>query len=255
MIFFLLKKIILLIVILNIPLSIAQSISSNKDNFQFDSNKNNFFKNENDELGYALGASMGNYINESFRRQKEIGVNLNKKSLLQGVQDAISGNLLLSNKEISFILEKLEKQLKYATKKQLEKNAKKNLVDGKLYTKKFSKIKGVKKTNSGLLYFIIKKGQGQILKSDAKITAHYKGKFINGMEFDNSYKRGNPVTFRLKDVILGWQEGLKHIKKGGKIKLVIPPNLAYGNKNVNGIPANSTLIFEIFLLDVVDDRD
>lgn len=79
---------------------------------------------------------------------------------------------------------------------------------------------------------------------------NYKGTLIDGKEFDNSYTRGEPLSFRLDGVIPGWTEGLKNIKKGGKIKLVIPPELAYGKAGVPGIPPNSTTVFDVELLDV-----
>ncbi|MBZ2279329.1 FKBP-type peptidyl-prolyl cis-trans isomerase, partial [Buchnera aphidicola] len=114
------------------------------------------------------------------------------------------------------------------------------------------KKEGVKKTASGLLYRIEKKGDGEILKDNTKIIAHYKGKFVNGVEFDNSYNRGIPISISLQNVIEGWKEGLRYIRKGGKITLVIPPYLAYGEQGVNGIPGNSTIIFEIELLDTIN---
>ncbi|MDE5286113.1 MAG: FKBP-type peptidyl-prolyl cis-trans isomerase, partial [Buchnera aphidicola] len=78
------------------------------------------------------------------------------------------------------------------------------------------------------LYLIEKKGNGEIVKDNTKVIVHYKGTFTNGVEFDNSYARGQPMSISLKNVIAGWKEGLRHIRKGGKIKLVIPPHLAYG---------------------------
>ncbi|QCI22358.1 FKBP-type peptidyl-prolyl cis-trans isomerase [Buchnera aphidicola] len=252
MIFFILKKIILLCIILYVPKSFSESISLNNINFQPHLETKNTFTNNDDKLGYALGVSLGNYVNQSFEKQKNIGVHLNKNSLLKGVQDAISGNLQLSHEEISSILLQLEEKLNNATKIQLEKNAKENLARGELYMKNFSKTKGAKKTSSGLLYIIEKPGEGDSLTNNTKITVHYKGTLIDGTEFDNSYKRGEPVSLMLKDVILGWQEGLKYIKKGGKIKLIIPPNLGYGKKEISTIPGNSTLIFDIELLDVIN---
>ena len=82
------------------------------------------------------------------------------------------------------------------------------------------------------------------------MVVNYKGTLIDGKEFDNSYTRGEPLSFRLDGVIPGWTEGLKNIKKGGKIQLVIPPDLAYGKTGVPGIPANSTLVFDVELLDI-----
>ncbi|WP_187308301.1 FKBP-type peptidyl-prolyl cis-trans isomerase [Buchnera aphidicola] len=252
MIFFLLKRIILLFIILYVPKSFSVSETLSDVYLQSYSKINNTLQNKNEKLAYALGVSLGNYVNQSFEKQKKIGIKLDKNSLLKGIQDAISGNLKLSHQEISSILEELEEQLKHAKKIQSEKNMKENFIQGKLYMENFSKMKGVKKTSSGLLYLVEREGEGEALTNDTKITVHYKGTLINGIEFDNSYRRGQPISLMLKDVILGWQEGLKYIKKGGKIKLVIPPNLAYGKKEVNGIPSNSTLIFDIELLDAVN---
>lgn len=108
----------------------------------------------------------------------------------------------------------------------------------------------MKKTASGLLYKVEKAGTGDAPKDSDTVVVNYKGTLADGTEFDNSYKRGEPLSFRLDGVIPGWTEGLKQIKKGGKITLVIPPELAYGTTGVPGIPANSTLIFDVELLDV-----
>ena len=249
MIVFFLKRILLLYLIFFVPKSFSENLPFFK--IKSYSEKKEFFQNDNEKVGYSLGVSLGNYVNESFERQKKMGINLDKHNILLGVQDAISGNLKLSNEEISTILQKLEKNLKNAAKIQFEKSEKENLIQGKSYMKKFSEMKGVSKTSSGLLYIIDKLGEGEEIKTkNAEITVHYKGSLINGTEFDSSYKRGKPITLMLKDVILGWQEGLKYIKKGGKIKLIIPPNLGYGSNRINEIPANSILIFDIELLDI-----
>lgn len=248
MIFFIFRRIVLLYYLCFIPSSFADLPIFH--NISFHSSNQNFFQNEKEKIGYALGVSLGNYVNQSFEKQKQIGINLNKKSLLLGIQDAISGNLKLSGKEISIILQKLEEKLRYETQIQSEKSEKENLIQGKLYMQKLSKIDGSRKTKSGLLYFIKNIGAGKEVNNDSKITVHYRGSLIDGTEFDSSYKRGKPITLMLKDVILGWQEGLKYIKKSGKIKLVIPPHLGYGTNKVNGIPGNSTLIFDIELLDI-----
>ncbi|AEO08865.1 FKBP-type peptidyl-prolyl cis-trans isomerase FkpA precursor [Buchnera aphidicola str. Ak (Acyrthosiphon kondoi)] len=252
MIFFILKKIILLCVILYIPKSFSSSVPFSDIYLQASNSElKDKFHNNNEKLAYALGVSIGNYVNQSFEKQKKMGIELDKNNLLKGIQDVISDHLKLSHQEISLLLKELEKKIKHANKIQFEKNAKENFIQGELYMKNFSKVKNVKKTSTGLLYLIEREGEGEVLTNDTKITVHYKGVLINGVEFDNSYRRGKPISLMLKDVILGWQEGLKYIKKGGKIKLVIPPNLAYGDQEVNGIPGNSTLIFDIELLDAV----
>lgn len=137
----------------------------------------------------------------------------------------------------------------------MQQDAKDNADKGTKFRDAFVKEKGVKKTESGLLYQVEKEGTGAAPKDSDTVVVNYKGTLVDGSEFDNSYKRGEPLSFRLDGVIPGWTEGLKHVKKGGKIKLVIPPALAYGEAGVPGIPANSTLVFEVELLDIKSDAD
>lgn len=108
-----------------------------------------------------------------------------------------------------------------------------------------------KKTASGIGITTLKEGAGANPKMTDTVKVNYRGTLENGQEFDSSYKRGQPATFPLSRVIPCWTEGVQKIKAGGKAKLVCPPNLAYGNREIPGIPANSTLIFEVELLDIV----
>ena len=107
------------------------------------------------------------------------------------------------------------------------------------------------KTASGMGITTLKEGAGANPKMTDTVKVNYRGTLENGQEFDSSYKRGQPATFPLSRVIPCWTEGVQKIKAGGKAKLVCPPNLAYGNREIPGIPANSTLIFEVELLDIV----
>jgi FKBP-type peptidyl-prolyl cis-trans isomerase FklB len=109
----------------------------------------------------------------------------------------------------------------------------------------------VKVLPSGLQYKVIKEGTGQTPTADDKVRTHYSGKLINGTEFDSSYKRSKPAEFAVRGVIPGWTEALQLMKEGGKWELYIPSNLAYGERGRPSIPPNSTLIFEIELLEVV----
>ena len=107
------------------------------------------------------------------------------------------------------------------------------------------------KTASGSGVTTLKEGAGAKPKMTDTVKVNYRGTLENGQEFDSSYKRGEPATFPLSRVIPCWTEGVQKIKVGGKAKLVCPPNLAYGNREIPGIPANSTLTFEVELLDIV----
>jgi peptidylprolyl isomerase len=109
-------------------------------------------------------------------------------------------------------------------------------------------------TASGLQYIEIEEGSGPNPQQGEVVAVHYRGTLEDGTEFDNSYDRGEPITFALGRgrVIRGWDEGIALLKVGGKAKLIIPPDLAYGETGVEGvIPPNSTLSFEVELVSIL----
>ena len=115
-----------------------------------------------------------------------------------------------------------------------------------------AKKEGVKTTDSGLQYRIIKEGEGPKPKATDKVQIHYRGQLIDGTEFDSSYSRNTPATFSLNQVIPGFCEGLQLIAAGGKAELFIPAELAYKDQGFgNVIPPNSTLVFEVELLQII----
>ena len=110
---------------------------------------------------------------------------------------------------------------------------------------------GVKVTESGLQYKVIKEGEGAQPKAEDEVTVHYTGKLLNGTVFDSSVNRGEPATFPLNRVIPGWTEGVQLMKEGAKYEFFIPSDLAYGPQGIpNVIPPHSTLIFEVELIKV-----
>ncbi len=108
------------------------------------------------------------------------------------------------------------------------------------------------KTKNGLKYYILEQGTGNKIKPGDTVTVHYSGFLLNGREFDSSVERDQPFTFVAGkgQVIPGWDEGIQLLKKGGKAKFIIPPGLAYGSRNMGTIPPNSTLVFDVQVLDV-----
>jgi FKBP-type peptidyl-prolyl cis-trans isomerase len=109
---------------------------------------------------------------------------------------------------------------------------------------------GVTTLPSGLAYEIVQPGTGEFPKPTDTVKVHYTGTLIDGTVFDSSLQRNEPSEFALDQVIPGWTEGIQKINKGGKIKLYVPPHLAYGDDARPGIPPASTLIFDVELLDL-----
>lgn len=123
---------------------------------------------------------------------------------------------------------------------------------GQAFLAENAKKEGVKSTDSGLQYEIIKEGNGPKPKLTDKVKAHYAGTLIDGTEFDSSFKRGQPSEFPVSGVIAGWTEALQMMSVGAKWKLYIPSNLAYGERGAGQmIGPNETLIFEVELVEIV----
>lgn len=127
-----------------------------------------------------------------------------------------------------------------------------NSEKGDAFLAENAKKTGVKVTESGLQYEVLKEGTGKSPKATDTVVVHYRGTLIGGREFDSSYKRHKPATFPLNHVIPGWTEGVQLMKEGAKYQFTIPSKLAYGERGTPGgpIPPNATLIFEIELISV-----
>ena len=125
----------------------------------------------------------------------------------------------------------------------------KNLKEGLEFLEKNKEKEGVVALPSGLQYEVLKEGDGPKPTEFNKVTCHYHGTLINGTVFDSSVKRNTPATFPLNMVIKGWTEGVQLMSVGSKYRFFIPPQLAYGERNVSAeIGPNSTLIFDVELL-------
>ncbi|KAB0465384.1 MULTISPECIES: FKBP-type peptidyl-prolyl cis-trans isomerase [Vibrio] len=106
-------------------------------------------------------------------------------------------------------------------------------------------------TESGLQYLVLEEGTGtEHPTKNSKVTVHYHGTLIDGTVFDSSVERGEPISFALKQVIKGWQEGLTYMVEGQKVRLFIPSPLAYGKGGSGPIPPSSTLIFDVELISI-----
>ena len=134
--------------------------------------------------------------------------------------------------------------------KALEKKYGENKAAGEKFLAENAKKEGVKTTESGLQYKVIKEGKGAIPTASSTVKVHYKGTLIDGTEFDSSYSRNEPTSFRANQVIKGWTEALTMMPVGSKWELYIPQELAYGTRETGDIKPFSTLIFEVELLEI-----
>ena len=133
----------------------------------------------------------------------------------------------------------------------LQQNTEKKMEEQKKFLEENTKRENVKTTASGLQYEILQEGNGDKPSgSGSRVTVHYEGSLINGTVFDSSYKRNQPATFGLNQVIPGWTEGVQLMSEGPKYRFYIPTELGYGARGAGGsIPPHATLIFDVELLD------
>jgi FKBP-type peptidyl-prolyl cis-trans isomerase len=190
-------------------------------------------KNEMDSLSYAIGLSVANF----YRQQ---GIKLNTTLVTKACNDVLTSKKpLLTDEQANLLFMCHSNPTLCAHVKEDEKFLAGN-----------KKNPNVKLTSSGLQYEVITQGTGIRPNATDTVTVNYKGTLTNGTEFDNSYKRGEPISFALDHVIRGWTEGLQLMTVGSKYKFYIPYQLGYGLNEMGTIPAGSALVFEVELLDV-----
>jgi len=195
-------------------------------------------KTLNDSVSYAVGINVADFY-------RHLGVTtLNTTIVSKGINEIMAGKKVLFNDAtVNRVMNKYISEIQ-------EEKSKPTILEGEKFLSQNKLRPGVKTTASGLQYEIVTEGTGQSPLATDSVTCNYKGTYINGTEFDNSYKRGAAITFALNGVISGWTEGLQLMKVGAKYKFYLPYTLGYGAFDYNGIPGGSALLFEIDLLDV-----
>jgi FKBP-type peptidyl-prolyl cis-trans isomerase FklB len=202
-------------------------------------------KDQNDKANYSIGYQIGG----DFRKQ---GVEISPEILVRGIKDAQSGaEAPMSKEDMQKTLMDLQQRVKDAEQAAGRQATEENLASGEAFLAENATREGVTTLPSGLQYKVITAGSGASPKRTDQVTVHYRGILIDGTEFDSSYRRNQPATFRLDRVIPGWTEGLQLMQEGDKWQLFIPAKLAYGEKGSGArIPPNATLIFEVELIKV-----
>jgi FKBP-type peptidyl-prolyl cis-trans isomerase FkpA len=208
------------------------------------------FSNSQEKAAYAIGASFASYVNTTLEKQSEFGMSLDKEIILKGITDKLRDKSELTEEEMIETLQAYDVEVKAAAEKQQMELAAKAAEDAKAFLAENAKAEGVTVTESGLQYSVITAAEGKKPTAEDTVSVHYVGTLVDGTEFDSSVKRGQPATFPLNRVIPGWTEGVQLMSIGEKYKFVIPSELAYGEQGAGSIPPNSTLIFEVELLDI-----
>lgn len=205
------------------------------------------FKDQKEKNSYAIGAYFGRFLQNQSMDPNDIDPNI----LLQGLKDAMVGKIQMTDEEQRATLVQLQSaaQAKMAEKHKAEAEA--NQKEGEAFLVANKSKEGVTTLPSGLQYKVLTAGVGPKPGPEDTVSCNYRGTFINGTEFDSSYKRGEAASFRVNGVIKGWTEALQLMPTGSKWQLFVPANLAYGEQGFGrDIPPNSTLIFEVELISI-----
>jgi FKBP-type peptidyl-prolyl cis-trans isomerase FklB len=200
------------------------------------------FKTLKERVSYALGLSIGTSLRKD-------SIEIDPGILIQGIKDATAGSKgVMSDDEIRQTMIELQTQVQSQAVAKNQQAIAANKKEGEAFLVANKTKPGVVTLPSGLQYKILVAGTGPKPTAADSVTCNYRGTFLNGTEFDSSYKRGEATTFSLTGVIHGWTEALQLMPVGSKWQLFVPSDLAYGDPGRDGIPPGSTLIFEVELL-------
>jgi len=202
-----------------------------------------------ERISYGIGINIG----RDFKNQE---IEVVPELVARGIKDVLTGETtLMTDEEVKETIAELQKKVQAKQEAMRKVQGEANKKAGDEFLAANAKQKGVKTTDSGLQYLVIEPGNGKTPAATDKVKVNYRGMLVDGTEFDSSYKRGNPVEFPVNGVIKGWTEALQMMKEGGKYKLFIPAELAYGERGAGPvIGPNATLIFEVELLEVNPEK-
>ncbi|HIZ25467.1 MAG TPA: FKBP-type peptidyl-prolyl cis-trans isomerase [Candidatus Barnesiella merdipullorum] len=214
-------------------------------------------KTDSTQRSYELGLGQGLYAKEMLKNIKQgTGLDIDIATFIRAYKDALAGDstLLISPMNANHVLDSIFRAAAEAKEKaELDRlaaspEAKENLAKGNAFLVEKAKEEGVVKTESGLLYKVVKEGQGEKVQKNQRVKVAYKGSLIDGTQFDAN----SGAIFSPMGVVPGFGEGLLQMQKGGKYILYIPAELGYGVRGGGDkIPTNSTLVFEVEVLDIL----
>ena len=196
------------------------------------------------KLGYIIGMDIG----KSLREQ---GTAVDLDALIDAISATYKGeDLAMTAEEAAAIRQEYVQKRQAAQQAESTAAGASNLAEGQKFLAENKGKEGVQTTASGLQYKVLTMGDGAKPVATDTVKVHYSGKLLDGTEFDSSYARNEPISFALNRVIPGWTEGVQLMPIGSKFVFYIAPELGYGEGGGGPIPPNSTLVFEVELLDI-----
>jgi FKBP-type peptidyl-prolyl cis-trans isomerase len=205
-------------------------------------------KTPKDKLSYAIGMNVGKRLKQDMKQ----GIDIDTAILLRAIKDVFAdGKLLLTDQEVQSTLTALQADIRKKQELEMQVAAENNKKEGEAFLAANKTKEGVVTLPSGLQYKILLEGTGPKPSAGDTVVVNYRGTLLNGTEFDSSFKRGQPATFGVGQVIKGWTEALQLMPVGSKWQVFIPSDLAYGLRGAGrDIGPNSTLVFEVELLSI-----
>jgi FKBP-type peptidyl-prolyl cis-trans isomerase len=203
------------------------------------------------KFSYALGMNIGGGLGGNLKKQ---GVEVDSALVAQGLKDSLAGSKTrLTEDEAKAVLTEMQNEVRKQQQEKAAQAGAANKTEGEAFLAANKAKEGVVTLPDGLQYKILKAGTGPKPAATDSVVCNYKGTLINGTEFDSSYKRGQPATFGVGQVIKGWTEALQLMPVGSKWQLFIPSSLAYGDRGAGAeIGPDATLIFEVELISIQD---
>jgi FKBP-type peptidyl-prolyl cis-trans isomerase len=201
-------------------------------------------KTDKDKLSYAVGMNIGRSIHSQ-------SMEIDPAILLRGLKDEMAGKTVMTDMEAHNTLMQAQQEAKKKADETRQASMEPNKKAGDAFLAANKTKEGVVTLPSGLQYKILKEGTGPKPTPADSVVCNYRGTLIDGKEFDSSYKRGQPATFPVGQVIKGWTEALQLMPVGSKWELFVPPDLAYGDRGAGpDIGPGATLIFEVELISI-----
>jgi len=200
------------------------------------------------KVNYIFGMNLAENLAES-------GVAIEPEAFAMALRDRRDGNEpRISESEMQAVMQEFQEQEMTRREAQTEAEGAVHREEAEAFFAENINEEGVMETDSGLQYKVLEEGDGARPGPNDTVTVHYRGRLLDGTEFDSSYERNQPATFALNSVISGWTEALQLMSVGSKYELYIPSDLAYGPGGNGPIPPNAALVFEVELLEVEEDN-